>query len=428
MTRPPRDVQGFRRRRVHGGFAATTAVAVAMVLAACSAEHKAEAPALSSTPTTSPTSSTLSPADAPACDSLLNDPDWATTGHVGIAGGGCVNILGAFEEARYFASASNGICVDGSKLVGFGTPLPDYWGWINPSPKAPDSSDVLRGDGPIPDEAQSFCDGAPTATPTPSAALAGGIFVDTQTADGSPATISIAAKKLGGPAAPFKDGAGQPASAVAFKLTIVDISGDAFLDFTSGGFSLDPSNGGPSSIPEYNSSNDENKALEKRLCKGTHPLFFDPGSANSSGWDLSEGSTYSGCVVFDYFGKALPTTLSYADGQSNVARQKIWTGKVGRGPAATMKPPPPPPSIYKVTSDGGINSVTYSTASFSQAQDTDVAGNTWTKNIPAGTDIPVLVAQNAGGASISCTIIVDGHQVDHETSHGQYAVVTCTGS
>jgi hypothetical protein len=43
-------------------------------------------------------------------------------------------------------------------------------------------------------------------------------------------------------------------------------------------------------------------------------------------------------------------------------------------------------------------------------------------------DVPVLVAQNAGGGSIYCTIIVDGHKVAHETSHGQYAVVTCSGS
>jgi hypothetical protein len=95
---------------------------------------------------------------------------------------------------------------------------------------------------------------------------------------------------------------------------------------------------------------------------------------------------------------------------------------------ARPAPPPAPPSlVYKVVSDGGISSVNWTTAD-GQEQDTDVAGNTWSKNIadPDNVDIPVLSAQSAGGGNITCSIIRDGSVVVKQTSHGQYAVVTCS--
>ncbi len=84
---------------------------------------------------------------------------------------------------------------------------------------------------------------------------------------------------------------------------------------------------------------------------------------------------------------------------------------------------------YEVIGDSGAaNNVTYEINN-GQQQDTKVA-LPWSKEFTIGQGFQPLVlnAQNAGGGSISCRILVDGSVVSEHTSTGQYAVVSCSGS
>ena len=84
---------------------------------------------------------------------------------------------------------------------------------------------------------------------------------------------------------------------------------------------------------------------------------------------------------------------------------------------------------YEVTGDSGVaQNVTYQVTG-GQQQDTQVS-LPWSKEFTAGTGFQafVVTAQNAGSGSISCDIAVDGKIISQQTSNGQYAVVTCSGS
>lgn len=176
---------------------------------------------------------------------------------------------------------------------------------------------------------------------------------------------------------------------------------------------------------------DDLGAPQHAACRGVKPLsHIAPTSSDSGiGYDIGPGTKGTYCLVFLYDATDHPTTISYfADGLIDKSTPSDATWRLGAKPK--LAAPGPTGITYTVTSDGGINNVTYSTGGGSQQQDTDVSGNTWTKNIPGGVDIPILLAQNAGGGTISCTITDkdSGEQVDHQTSHGQYAVVSCSGS
>jgi hypothetical protein len=126
-----------------------------------------------------------------------------------------------------------------------------------------------------------------------------------------------------------------------------------------------------------------------------------------------------------------PAWLAIVDEGAPVGPDSIAKRLDGKVAATSPTPPAPKPApdylLYKVVSDGGISSVDWTTANFGNEQDTDVAGNTWSKKIsPDDVDIPVLEAQNAGSGNITCYIIRDGSVVVKQTSHGEYAVVTCS--
>jgi hypothetical protein len=131
-----------------------------------------------------------------------------------------------------------------------------------------------------------------------------------------------------------------------------------------------------------------------------------------------------------------------ADGLAEPTRS-LWTTGAAYAPVPTSVPTPAPTAtpvptpaptatpvreiIYSVTSEGGINSVTYSTPGFNQQQDTDVSGRTWNKTISSlGVSYASVLAQNDGGGTITCAITLDGRQVTTQSSHGQYAIVTCS--
>jgi hypothetical protein len=65
-----------------------------------------------------------------------------------------------------------------------------------------------------------------------------------------------------------------------------------------------------------------------------------------------------------------------------------------------------------------------------QQQETGVS-LPWFKQFTAGQGFQsfVVLAQNAGTTgSISCEIDIDGKVISQQTSTGQYAIVTCTGT
>jgi hypothetical protein len=71
-------------------------------------------------------------------------------------------------------------------------------------------------------------------------------------------------------------------------------------------------------------------------------------------------------------------------------------------------------------------SMTYTDGGTNTAQDNN-AKLPWKKTVPiADTVITYQVsAQNAGGGSITCKILLDGKVVKTNTSKGDYAIVTC---
>jgi hypothetical protein len=148
-----------------------------------------------------------------------------------------------------------------------------------------------------------------------------------------------------------------------------------------------------------------------------------------SGYVLgSNFGTATFCLLFLYDASDHPTTVGYySDMYSSDSvphPDALW--KLGAQPKALTAPTG---IVYAVRADGGISSVTYSTKNFSQEQDTDVSGNTWTKTVPnEGISIAVLEAQSAGSGTISCTITIDGERVAHQSSQGAYAVVTCSAN
>jgi hypothetical protein len=170
------------------------------------------------------------------------------------------------------------------------------------------------------------------------------------------------------------------------------------------------------------------------VCRGVPSLSTalykaDPLGQGPYEFTLAPGVKASGCIGFIYGRTDKPTTVGlHPDGGSFDSTYPALTWQVQMPRKAA--PPPPSGTTYAVTSDGGISSVTYSTAGFNTAQDTAVPGNTWTKTLPdAGIQVPSVIAQAGGGAtSISCSITVDGETVIKQTSHGAYAVVTCTKS
>ena len=133
----------------------------------------------------------------------------------------------------------------------------------------------------------------------------------------------------------------------------------------------------------------------------------------------------TGCVWFYLSPGEKPDTISYSS-DSEPSDVRAWWSFTMPSKAA---PPVFEGLTYTVTSDGGISSVTYGTANFNQAQDTNVQGSTWSKSLPQGAEprYPVVVAQAGEGATtISCKIAVGGEVKTEQTSHGQYAVVTCS--
>jgi hypothetical protein len=145
--------------------------------------------------------------------------------------------------------------------------------------------------------------------------------------------------------------------------------------------------------------------------------------------DVTEDATkpVTGCVWFYLSPDEQPNMISYSSDTTDPA------GTMTASWAFQMPGKAAPPAFegltYTVTSDGSINSVTYATANFSQAQDTNVQGSTWSKSLPQGSEpqYPVLTAQAGDGATtISCKITVDGEVKAQQTSHGQYSVVTCS--
>jgi hypothetical protein len=89
---------------------------------------------------------------------------------------------------------------------------------------------------------------------------------------------------------------------------------------------------------------------------------------------------------------------------------------------------PPQGTTYQVTTDGsGLSSVTYFSDT-GEAQDTDVAGRSWSKNFPGGVTAPIVSAQGDGsGSYVKCSILQDGQVTKTNKSTGAYAVVTCGG-
>jgi len=81
-----------------------------------------------------------------------------------------------------------------------------------------------------------------------------------------------------------------------------------------------------------------------------------------------------------------------------------------------------------VGSSAYANNVTWSTQQ-GQQQDTE-ASLPWSRIFTTGSGFQsfVVLAQNSGSGYISCKITVDGKVIASQTSTGQYATVTCTGT
>lgn len=84
--------------------------------------------------------------------------------------------------------------------------------------------------------------------------------------------------------------------------------------------------------------------------------------------------------------------------------------------------------VYEVTGSGQATSISYgSNGGISQENGARLP---FTKTAPAqdGFGIYSLTAQTSGSGSISCKITANGKEIANQTSNGQYAVVSCSGS
>lgn len=84
--------------------------------------------------------------------------------------------------------------------------------------------------------------------------------------------------------------------------------------------------------------------------------------------------------------------------------------------------------VYEVTGSGRATSISYGGAGgISQANGERLP---WTETADAadGFGIYSLTAQSNGSGEITCRITVDGQEIARQTSTGQYAVVSCSGS
>jgi Mycobacterium membrane protein len=85
---------------------------------------------------------------------------------------------------------------------------------------------------------------------------------------------------------------------------------------------------------------------------------------------------------------------------------------------------------YLVIGDSGATAmhITYNTGGGGQQQETAVPLPWSTKFTTGEAPALVVLAQNAGGGSIACAILVDGQNISQQVSKGQYAAVTCSGT
>jgi hypothetical protein len=84
--------------------------------------------------------------------------------------------------------------------------------------------------------------------------------------------------------------------------------------------------------------------------------------------------------------------------------------------------------VYEVAGTGQANSISYGgTGGISQANGEQLP---WTMQASAtrGFGVYSLTAQNGGSGAITCRITVNGQPIAQQTSTGQYAVVSCSGS
>lgn len=82
---------------------------------------------------------------------------------------------------------------------------------------------------------------------------------------------------------------------------------------------------------------------------------------------------------------------------------------------------------YEVTGASSA-SITYQTGSQDSAQQTDASVPWQDTETMGGGDFYYVSAQNSGGGTIVCSVDIDGTQVDTNSSSGQYAICTASGS
>jgi hypothetical protein len=87
--------------------------------------------------------------------------------------------------------------------------------------------------------------------------------------------------------------------------------------------------------------------------------------------------------------------------------------------------------VYEITDARSAGTVTYSSGqggSIGQEQSQHLP---WHKEFDVDSGslfVPTLSAQNSGSGAITCKITVDGQVVAQVTSHGAYAIASCTGN
>jgi hypothetical protein len=140
--------------------------------------------------------------------------------------------------------------------------------------------------------------------------------------------------------------------------------------------------------------------------------------------DLSDGS---GWICFGEYAVSADDVKILTD---QAPRQKKWPAVlIGCQTPEELEPDDGKVTVvYEITSRSGRASITYATEGFNISQVTS-ARLPWKKTFKmsdSSSNIYTLTAQNSGGGTITCRILVDGHQAAKNSSTGRYAVVTCS--
>lgn len=153
-----------------------------------------------------------------------------------------------------------------------------------------------------------------------------------------------------------------------------------------------------------------------------------PAPKKSRKWPWFVGGAVLLVILIAAIGGGGSSTPTGSTGAAPTAAPSSSAPAGGGSTGASSSAPASSGVVYEVTGSGRATSISYgSDGGISQANGERLP---WTESAEAadGFGIYSLTAQSSGSGEITCRITVDGEEIARQTSRGQYAVVSCSGT